>query len=259
MSAAQKLIADCRSKVAALEALNDRICSDVMAANGRRRKRLISPEQVWSDLLEAIGHGSAAATRWRRIAAALATRLRPPNPPHMKGSDPEFVEAARLIREFFPETAATATPEAGLTWETLWLAMSWCDFHLDCTCVEKGATGDVSRLYELGGVEGTDEVVYLRILRLTGFQPSGRVVVIPDSLGPTSRSLDIDPPFVCHSRTLAERLRERDGLFGCGNDTLIVFESGEAIVVNHDSYVCWSKSKLRRWSEPVDAAPSRRV
>lgn len=35
----------------------------------------------------------------------------------MNGSDPAFVEAARLVREFFPESKAFITSDIGLDWD----------------------------------------------------------------------------------------------------------------------------------------------
>ena len=52
----------------------------------------------------------------------------------MKGTDPEFLEAARLIRKFFPESNGWITDEVGLDWDAFLSAMQTADYAADYSC-----------------------------------------------------------------------------------------------------------------------------
>lgn len=164
----------------------------------------------------------------------------------MTGNDPEFLEALRLIRKFFPESRAYLTDERGLDWDAFGGAMQCGDFAFDNSCDHfRFQDSPVLEFEGLGGLDGTPDEVYQRILSLAGFAPSGRAVVVPDAIGFGGRSIEECRPFVCAAARLPERLREIPRFWMDRHDTVIVFESGEAILVNHDDRLYWSRSRLR--------------
>ena len=186
----------------------------------------------------------------------------------MKWNDPEFLEAIRLIRKFFPESKAVISNDLGLHWDVFLSAMKLADWSEDSSCDPfcRTTTPEMT-LAQVGGMDGTEAEIYDRLLGLSGFSPMGRAAVVPDTLGWGESSED-RLPFVCAAAKLGERLREIDDsespryVFGTGSsDTLVVFESGEALLANHDERFFWAKSRLRNSSrEQVvdDQSPTRR-
>lgn len=164
----------------------------------------------------------------------------------MKSSDPEVLEVTRLVLKFFPEARAYFQSNDAILWELFCGAMQTATFAMDDSCDPYSRSADpIRRFADTRGFDGDDEDIYLRLLAHTGINPKGRAVVMPDAIGASSWSHDIPRPFVCHSRTVPERLREIR-VFGSGNNTLFVFESGEAILVDHDDRIYWARSRMRR-------------
>ncbi|EDL57909.1 hypothetical protein [Gimesia maris] len=93
-----------------------------------------------------------------------------------------------------------------------------------------------------GGLAGNATEIYKRLLTHTSLNPSGRAVVVPDALGHTAWSIEEYPPFVCSTNTICERL---NGItfFGQSQDSIFVYESGEALLIDHHSRVHWSRSQ----------------
>ena len=85
-----------------------------------------------------------------------------------------------------------------------------------------------------------------RLIKYTETKPKGRVVIVPDCV---TSSMEDRKPFVCHSNSLIQRIKEfdedPDGLyiFDGSSDIIIVFESGEAFVIDHDQRFYWSKAR----------------
>jgi hypothetical protein len=75
--------------------------------------------------------------------------------------------------------------------------------------------------------------------------PQGRVVVVPDALNVNTISRENCLPFVCLAQTLPIRLSEprSSDLFNNCHDSLLVYESGEAIAIDHDERLFWARSK----------------
>jgi len=167
----------------------------------------------------------------------------------MDGSDPEFVEALRLTLKFFPEASRYLSLETGLQWDLFSCAMGDAEYWHDSSCEENPYSPEdrCGDFIKTGGFYDDNEVVYERLLKHVDFHPEGRAVVIPDALGTRGSSMDDCRPFVCHSRTVSSRLQEHPPIFSWGNDVIFVFESGEAILVDHDNRVTWAKSRVRYW------------
>ena len=49
----------------------------------------------------------------------------------MKGNDPAFLEAARLVRKFFPESTSCIPEEIGLDWDSFLGAMTTANYEAD--------------------------------------------------------------------------------------------------------------------------------
>ncbi|MBB6050173.1 hypothetical protein [Armatimonas rosea] len=166
----------------------------------------------------------------------------------MTGDCPEFIEAIRLTRDFFPEAKPYISLERGLHWDHLWQALldagARMDFSCDSGCHRPGEHALVHKLHRPEVV--SDDEIYRVLLEHTGFSPTGRVVVIPDASWRPGFVPSARLPFVCSSQTVATRLHEYDDLFFQGNDTVFVFESGEAFLLNHDEKFIWAKSKQRK-------------
>jgi hypothetical protein len=164
----------------------------------------------------------------------------------MDGNHSSFVEAARLVRKFFPEAKSWTSPDIGLDWEVFLGAMMSAKYTADYSCYPcRNPTDPDLGLADKGGLEGSDRDVYLRLMSHAEMSPSGRAVVIPDAIGTKSWSADDCLPFVCDSQKVPERLQEVN-CFNHARDTVFVFESGEAILVDHDERVHWARSKINR-------------
>ena len=173
----------------------------------------------------------------------------------MRANDPEFLEAIRLIRKFFPESKPFVSVESGLAWDHFVGAMMKADFGMDDSLdPTKGTEAAENALASKALTTMGDAEIFLMLLEHAGFTPTGRAVVVPDTLGFAGSSIEERKPFVCNSGTLVERLEESDKnevelpirFFDGASDTIIVFESGEALLVNHDDHFFWAKSRIRR-------------
>ena len=165
----------------------------------------------------------------------------------MDSSTPEIIEVCQLVQNFFPESKATIQSDQRFSIYDLITAMSWGDgYRADFSCepVPYLENPPDLGLAELGGVWDDDDTIYNRLLQHSGFSPSGRVVIFPDDAPCEGRE-----PFVCHSRSAVDRIREfKSGFFDNCGDIMFVYESGEAMALDHDQRFFWSKSKLRVWT-----------
>ncbi|MEM7557835.1 MAG: hypothetical protein AAF394_01805 [Planctomycetota bacterium] len=175
----------------------------------------------------------------------------------MASKTTDLYETRRLIRKFFPESRATVHLDRTTRVDDLVTAMSWTTYFEDFSC--EGAPylrspPDLG-LRNRGGVWDDDDAgIYQRLLAHTAFSPSGRVLMMPDDTGTSGRT-----PVVCHSTVATDRIREfPDSYSGDSqckqffdniSDIIFVFESGEAMVLDHDQRFFWAKSKLRNWTE----------
>ena len=174
----------------------------------------------------------------------------------MNHPSPQTIEACRLVRKFYPESKATIQAERPFGAYDLVTAMSWgADYHVDFSCeaVPHLKNPPDLGLAARGGVcDDDDDAIYVRLLAHTCFSPTGRVVIFPDDWPREERE-----PFVCHSRTAIERIREfginsqstTPCFFDNCSDIMFVYESGEAMILDHDQRFFWSRSKLRDWAE----------
>lgn len=163
----------------------------------------------------------------------------------MKGDDPEFVLAHRLAVKFFPESKAFL-PGQGLHWDAFLGAMMRAEYAVDssCSAVRKPANPDLG-LAAKGGLQGRDDEIYQRLLAHAAISPTGRAVIVPDAIGIQGWSTEECPPFVCDSQTVPTRLRGAT-CFGSARDTLFIFESGEAMLLDHDERFHWARSRINR-------------
>ncbi|MFN3148241.1 hypothetical protein [Bremerella sp.] len=163
----------------------------------------------------------------------------------MNGDAPEFIEATRLTLKFFPEALDYISIETGLDWEAFLSAMMQADYGADFSCdpYRRDTDPDLG-LARLGAIDGTDREVYERLLKHSGLTTAGRAVVVPDAIGRDCSSSDECLPLVCHSARVPERLAEVP-CFGGGRNTMIVFENGTALLIDHNDHVHWAKSRRR--------------
>lgn len=164
----------------------------------------------------------------------------------MDTHSPEFVEAVRLARKFFPEAVSFAHSDVGLDWNAFLGSMMTADYSVDCSCDALRRESDPDLGFAgTGGFDGSDEDVYARILAHTSIVPSGRAIVVPDAIGFQEWSKETCPPFVCDSRRVPERLREIQ-CFESSRNTLFVFESGDALLIDHDQRIHWARSRINQ-------------
>lgn len=165
----------------------------------------------------------------------------------MKGNDPAFVEASRLVKKFFPESTSFIS-EVGLEWNAFLGAMKTADYEADYSCYPfRNSTEPDLGLAQKGGLNGEEDEVYLRLLSHAKFTPLGRAVVILDATGNEGWSTEQCLPFICASHAVPQRISEI-ACFGQSRDTIFVFESGEAILVDHDERVHWARSIVsQKW------------
>ncbi len=157
---------------------------------------------------------------------------------------PEVMEALRLINKFFPESKGFLTNETGIGIWNFISAMKLAEFGADFSCEPYGVPpGPDLGLSQKGGLDGDVKAVFARLLDHAGFSPSGRCVIIPDALGYKGWSQENLKPIVCHHKMAAQRIDELEFcLFDHSHDSLFIFESGEALAVDHDNRVYWAKS-----------------
>ena len=164
----------------------------------------------------------------------------------MKGNDPEFLEAARLVRKFFPESTSFIPEGIGLEWDSFLGGMITANYEADYSCDQfRNSTDPDQGLAEKGGLDGDEGEVYLRLLSHAKMTPTGRAVVILDAIGVSGWSTEECQPFICASPTVPKRIREI-ACFGQSRDTIFVFESGEALLVDHDNRVHWARSNVNK-------------
>ena len=171
----------------------------------------------------------------------------------MKGNDPAFVESARLVRKFFPESTSFIPEEVGLDWDAFLGAMMTANYEADHSCYPfRNPTDPDLGLAQKGGLDGEEDDVYLRLLAHAKLTPSGRAVVIPDAIGVKGWSREECPPFECASPTVPQRISEI-ACFGQSRDTVFVFESGEALLVDHDERIHWARSNVnQQWRKACE-------
>ncbi len=167
----------------------------------------------------------------------------------MKGDDPEFIEATRLTLKFFPESRGFISSDTGLDWDSFLGAMMIADYRADYSCYPFRDTADPDLgLASKGGLDGDANDVYIRLLEHTSLMPNGRAIVVLDAIGRTGNSTEECPPFVSHCRTVPDRLKGT-ACFGLSRDTIFIFESGSAILIDHDDRVHWAQSRIRQWPD----------
>ena len=171
----------------------------------------------------------------------------------MNGNDPAFIEAVRLAKKFFPESKAFIAPNAGLDWDAFLGAMMNANYSADHSCYTFRNPSDPDLgLANKGGLDGDDADIYVRLLSHAELIPSGRAIVILDGIGAQGWSTEECLPFVCDSSTVPQRLHEIT-CFGQSRDTIFVFESGEALLVDHDDRVHWARSKVnQQWRKACE-------
>ncbi|WP_342190232.1 hypothetical protein Pla52nx_004690 [Stieleria varia] len=176
---------------------------------------------------------------------------------HMKGNDPAFVEAARLVKKFFPESTSFIS-EVGLDWDAFLGAMMTANYEADYSCCPfRNPTDPDLGLAQKGGLDGEEDEVYSRLLSHAEFTPSGRAVVILDAIGNEGWSTEQCPPFICASQAVPQRISEI-ACFGQSRDTIFVFESGESLLVDHDERVHWARSNVnQQWKKACEPSHAR--
>lgn len=164
----------------------------------------------------------------------------------MKESHPEPVELLRLVQTFFPEAKPYLQSGLGLEWDGFLGAMKLADYAADYSCDPFREPGSPDfGLARIGGFEGDDAAVYRRLLSHARLAPSGRVVVIPEGLTTNGGMSATCQPFVCAAESASDRLREHPCL-GRALEMIFIFESGEALLVDHDYRVHWARSKINQ-------------
>ena len=142
----------------------------------------------------------------------------------MQFNDPIWLEVVRLTHKFFPESRGYIRSPETLSLDTAYETLR---------CVDP----DLERVLYDPNLE--DSHLYNWILETASFTPFGRAVVVPEC----QHAERI--PFICDFKRVAERIDEGvparmpDGssyttaVFDCASDTFVVFESGEAFLVDH--------------------------
>lgn len=161
----------------------------------------------------------------------------------IKECTPETLEAVRLINKFFPESKGFINAEQGIQVYEFVRAMKLTNPQQDFSCDSHNTIPqNISpSLEDKGGFCGDAETILARLLEHSGFTPSGRCLIIPDALGKGSSDVKYNP-IVCDCKKLTERVEELDCMFDNMSDSIFVFESGEAFVVDHDLRFFWAKS-----------------
>ena len=164
-------------------------------------------------------------------------------------------EARRLIEKFFPESVGLIPDGSVISFVGMLNAMDRAGLCFDASC-DPFASLHFSHIMRpeqdesfasRGGFSGASfGGVYERILDHTGISPSGRIVLIPDN------HVTVGTPYclICDVGRAVQRVEELEGrhvwhVFDGSNDTLIVYESGEAIAIDHDRRLWWATSRMR--------------
>ena len=139
-----------------------------------------------------------------------------------------------------------------MNWDAFLGAMMVADYSADYSCYPfRDSTDPDLGLASAGGLDGDADDVYRRLLDHASLMPKGRAIVVLDAIGRTGHSTEECRPFVSHSRTVPDRLKEIL-CFGQSRDTIFIFESGSAILVDHDDRVHWAQSRIRQWPGEPD-------
>ncbi|MEN7552006.1 hypothetical protein AAG747_29090 [Rapidithrix thailandica] len=164
-----------------------------------------------------------------------------------------FEEALRLIHKFFPESRSVFSKERGMDIYNFVAAMKFCDCKLDVSCDPFGIPSKPDLgLNKKGGFNGEYDIIFERLLNHANFLPSGRCVIIPDTINENAWSKHPVIPIVCDWKMAGQRIKELESgdLFRATSfDSLFVFESGEAMGVDHDNRFFWAKSKKRKYKK----------
>jgi hypothetical protein len=179
------------------------------------------------------------------------------NPPIFQHKEPEIREAIRLINKFFPESKGFVTAQMGISIWNFVQAMKLGDFQEDYSCEPFGVPpGPALGLDKKGGFQGDDDIIFARLLSHAGFSPSGRCVIIPDAIGRGWSTASLKP-IICDQKMAGQRIAELDCLFNQSDDSLFIFESGEAMAVDHDHRFYWSTSIKRTFKNGTTSSKSR--
>lgn len=158
----------------------------------------------------------------------------------------KFQEALRLINKFFPETKGIFSKENGVNVHNFINSMRLCDLKLDVSCDPFGMPSEPNLgLNRKGGFRGEYDIIFERLLEHANFSPIGRCVLILDIIPKIHWSAYSILPIVCDSKKVSERINEfnsSDFFMGTSFDTLFVYESGEAMLIDHDNRFYWAKS-----------------
>lgn len=167
----------------------------------------------------------------------------------LKHSYQKYQEALRLIHKFFPESKAGFSEDYGMGIHHFLQSSHFCDWKEDFSC-DPFSTPPLPNvgLLKKGGFEGKYDIVFNRLLQHANFHPNGRCICIPDTIDKGGWENSSTPPIICNWETMGERLSELEDteLFDASSfDTLFVFESGEAMIIDHDNRFFWGCSKMR--------------
>ena len=164
----------------------------------------------------------------------------------------KFEEAIRLIHKFFPESKSNFSKEVGIGIYKFLESVRECNFYLDVSCDPFLIPPEPDLgLGKKGGFNGGIAEVLNRLLDHASFSPLGRCVIIPDVVPESAWHKYPQLPIICDSRKVPERIWELDSAEVFSNasyDSLFVFESGEAMGVDHDLRFFWAKSYANRFA-----------
>lgn len=154
------------------------------------------------------------------------------------------LEIVRLTNKFFPESKGYISNETGLSFWDFISAMKSGFFQCDYSCEPFGVPpGPDLGLSKKGGFQGDDQSIYSRLLEHANFHPDGRCIIVYDALGLKGWSTNYIRPIICSHKMVGQRIEEFDSFFDEYSDSLFIFESGEAMAIDHDLRFFWSKSK----------------
>ena len=150
---------------------------------------------------------------------------------------PIWLEIVRLVRKFFPESRALIRHPSDLQLDSAFEILRLADPSME-------------RVLFVSSLADADLGAW--VLATASFSPNGRSVVVPDCGCPNRI------PFVCDVGRFLERIDEPvpedwndteivsrpHSLFDGSSDTFVVFESGEAFLVDHEGGACWARTRI---------------
>ena len=165
----------------------------------------------------------------------------------------QYEKAIRLIHKFFPESKSNFSKESGIGIYNFFDSVKYCNFYSDFSCDPHSipSAPDLG-LSSKGGFDGSFEEIMNRLLDQAGFSPSGRCVFIPDVISESIWHKYRESPIICDWKKVPERIWDlnSDEVFNASSyDSLFVYESGEAMGVDHDNRFFWAKSFANRFSK----------